>query len=584
MAHMEWTARENDTRLNLSAAYFAAYNWVVSTPRASGHWSPVNADGTTAIPQPASAGLPNPDETPAVRAGQALRGHASGASRNARVETPEVEEEETQPTCEVCGELEDDCSCWTCQGCNRKRSGDDGSCSCCECCDRCCECSCCENCGSYNPDVRSSCQSRNEDCGRCGECCNCEIEEEEDKGPRLKQRLRIEKPSNLLGYTENKLRRPVSVEVEYTSVEDMRGVLKSWASKTGAGLVGDSSIEGRYGTEVNTNPAAGNIFLQRMEELGDIVGDAEFDDSCGMHVHTDASDYSQWDLRKLIMLWSGVESTMYELISRKRWGNTYCAVSSWRYVRALLADATIRTVSEEGDDELIPALSWGERIAQAVYEHHGRRAHSPDGKYHKYNGSRYHGLNIHSYFFRKTIEVRLFESTTKVDTLKNWPLVCANIIDFASRSTERTIMEMLRSEVSGKGLLLSILPDAQRAWVLSTLEARKEARTKYNTQEETEKFIADIDKYRAQLIAGELWREKEKPAKVRERKPAKSTPVDGINSGYIDFAGTPISLETLRAARDQLLAGHYASRQFFTYATETPAADTVATPQVQERA
>jgi hypothetical protein len=332
----------------------------------------------------------------------------------------------------------------------------------------------------------------------------------------------------------------VSVEIEYTDVEAVRSDLERWARKTGAGLVGDSSINGSLGTEVNTNPAAGNIFLRRMEELGDIVQDAEFNDSCGMHVHTDASDYSQWDLRKLIMLWAGVESTMYELISRKRWENSYCAVSSGRYVRALLSDDAIRANLEDEQQELTPALSWGERIAQAVYEYHGRDARTDRGKRHKYNGSRYHGLNIHSYFFRKTIEVRLFESTTNADTLRNWPLVCGNIIDFASRSTERHIMDMLRSEVSGKGLLLSILPDAQRTWVLNTLEARKEARTKYNTQEETEKFIADIDKYRAQLIAGKLWREKEKPV--------------------------------------------YVSRRLFQYDVETPTADAVATPEVQERA
>jgi hypothetical protein len=295
------------------------------------------------------------------------------------------------------------------------------------------------------------------------------------------------------------------------------------------------------------------------------------------------------------MLWAGVESTMYELISRKRWGNTYCAVSSGRYVRALLADDTIRTVPKEGDDtpasELTPALSWGERVAQAVYEYHGRDARTDRGKRHKYNGSRYHGLNIHSYFFRKTIEVRLFESTTNRETLKNWPLVCGNIVDFASRSTERNIMDMLRSEVSGKGLLLSILPDAQRAWVLSTLEARKEARTKYNTQEETEEFIADIDKYRAQLIAGKLWREKEKPVKVRERKPAKETVKPGVISQWQDFStyvGTPaascLTAETLRAMRGQLMGSAEPHRVFFSCDLEAPTADAVATPEVQERA
>ena len=94
-------------------------------------------------------------------------------------------------------------------------------------------------------------------------------------------------------------------------------------------------------------------------------------------------------------------------------------------------------------------------------------------------------------------------------------------------------MDMLRSEVSGKGLLLSILPDTQRAWALETLEKRKAARLSYGTQEDTEKFIENIDKYRAQLISGQLWKEKEKPAKVREKKPAQ--PVTALNTVYFSY-------------------------------------------------
>ena len=552
----------------------------------------------------------SPNPTPARGA---VRGRATGTSRSARavapVETPE--EEESEPTCELCWELGSDCTCWTCQGCHKKRFGDVSRCECCECCERCCECSYCDGCGPYNPDYRGRCRSEIQNCNRCGNCCDCnneeEEEEEEEEGPRVSQRLRIEKPTNLLGYTENKLRRPVSVEVEYTDVEQVRDDLRKWAIKTGAGLVGDSSISGPRGTEVNTNPAAGNIFLQRMDELGEIVKDCDHDNSCGMHVHVDASDYSQWDLRKLIMLWAGVESTMYELIARQRWGNTYCMVSSRRYVRALLSDDTIEVAGDEEEEgqetpekvgkSLNPAHSWGERIAQAVYESHGRDIYDRrgEGKRHKYDHSRYHGLNLHSYFFRKTIEVRLFESTTSVETLKNWPLVCGNIIDFASRSTERTIMDMLRSEVSGKGLLLSILPDAQRVWALETLEKRKAARLSYGTQESTEQFIANIDKYRAQLISGQLWKEKEKSVKVRERKPAKG-PIANEFAGMMqnvtwaardDMVASPLlSVEALRAAHEQLLSAaqpFQGNRVYFSYDIWASPLQGDAIPVLQER-
>jgi hypothetical protein len=113
--------------------------------------------------------------------------------------------------------------------------------------------------------------------------------------------------------------------------------------------------------------------------------------------------------------------------------------------------------------------------------------------------------------------------------------------------------------VSGKGLLLSILPDAQRAWVLATLEKRKAARLSYGTQEDTENFIANIDKYRAQLISGQLWKEKEKPAKVRERKPAKGSIVNEFasmtqNITFDSMMSPALTMATIRIAREQLLS------------------------------
>jgi len=219
---------------------------------------------------------------------------------------PETQPEDEESLCSLCDVIEDDCSCWFCDGCERKRLADSTKCSNCGNCESCCECLYCELCESYYGSDDRWCS----ECDRCGDCCNCESGE--DEGPRHEQEFKIERPSNLLGYSENKLRRPVSVELELSEVSDCAGKLYSWAKKTGAGLVQDGSVEGLCTCEVNANPASGDIFLTRMRELSSIVKNAESNYRCGMHVHIDASDYSQFDLRRLIMLWAGVESTMYE--------------------------------------------------------------------------------------------------------------------------------------------------------------------------------------------------------------------------------------------------------------------------------
>ena len=430
--------------------------------------------------------------------------------------------EDDSPTCEVCKQSEDDCNCWTCKGCDNRKSEDDSSCElcrhcgeCCNCwtcrgcdkaraedaskcnncegCENCCECYYCEGCNSR---VRESCG----DCEMCTDCCSCNGDGR--KGPRVKQHFRIEHPDNLKGYRTNKLRRAVSVELELSEISDP-DTLVTWAENARAGLVEDGSIP-TSGCEINTNPASGDLFLSRIASMIEAIEGCESNDSCGLHVHVGASDYGQYDLRKLIMLWAGVESSMYELIARTRFQNNYCKVSASDYVNALVDNGDNENCTFAGK-----ARTWNERIASVLYESNPRDAKSAC-KREKYDGRRYYGLNIHSFFFRKTIEVRLHEGTTDGEKLKHWPLVCGHIVDYASKATEKQILAMLHSEMSSEDILLAILPPYLREWVSSTLKARREARSKYGSTEETREFLFNVNCARIALITGKAWKENHK--------------------------------------------------------------------------
>lgn len=349
-------------------------------------------------------------------------------------------------------------------------------------------------------------------CERCGDCCSCDSDENR-KGPRVAQRFQIERPLNLKGFRENKLRRPISIELELSSV-GYHEELENWAERARAGLVADGSIP-ESGCEINTNPASGDIFVSRTASMIQALSDSDVDvnNDCGLHVHVDASDYSQYDLRKLILLWTCVESSMYELVSRNRYDNTYCKVSSDAYASAMRANVPFA--------EKTKAHTWNERIGQLLYEKSKARDAKKD-KCEKYSGQRYFGLNIHSFFFRKTIEVRLHESTTNAEILRNWPLVCAHIIEFASVKTETQILELLRSSMSSLEILLSILPTSVREWVSKRIDERRAARGVHN--EAISEFLKGIDHTRATLANSEIWQESRKaPAKhfSLHRAPAK---------------------------------------------------------------
>lgn len=408
--------------------------------------------------------------------------------------------------CDTCSECIDcdDCNCWTCSGCDRRISEDDTPrCERCEDCERCCECAYCESCNHRVESTCSNCERCTGNCceciycegcgentspsGYCGSCercegCGCQCESE---GPRYRQKFKIEKPANLKGYRVNRLKRPISIELELSEVGD-NSELIDWARQSGGGLVEDRSIP-ESGCEINTNPTAGDLFIDAIAKLARALSRANADTNtdCGFHVHVDASDYSQYDLRRLIMLWSIVERAMFDLAGKSRIENTYCKPASGIYVEALnQQNARNSKIFRSG-------------LARSLYE--CTSSSVKECKQDRYNGARYHAMNLHSFFFRKTIEFRLHEAKTDAPTLRNWPLVCAHIVDFALKQTERQLKALVCSSLSSGEVLAMILPNDLNVWVTERLQARYEARQAAGTYDDMESKLASLDRPRQAL-------------------------------------------------------------------------------------
>jgi hypothetical protein len=342
------------------------------------------------------------------------------------------------PNCSECIDC-DDCHCWECEGCGRRRDDDNNRCEHCEHCEQCCTCSRCRACGHTADTVCECCEHCPDccecficqNCGErvrdiCGECecceyCGCQCH---SNAPRHNQHFKIEKPANLTGYKINRLRRPIAIELELSSVGDSSELLR-WARASGAGLVEDGSIP-ESGCEINTNPAAGDYLISAMEALARALSssDADVDHSCGLHVHVDASDYTQYDLRRLIMLWAATERAMFDIAGARRISNTYCHPASEQYIQALTC----------GFDSKI----FRKTLVQSLYNRIPGRT-IPEYKTDRYNRARYYALNLHSFFYRKTIEFRLHEAKTSVSVLRNWPRVCGQIVEFALKHSEREL-------------------------------------------------------------------------------------------------------------------------------------------------
>lgn len=441
--------------------------------------------------------------------------------------------DDCMPTCDCCSELLVDCSCSVCPGCNHKT---ESLCENCEQGDCCCECSYCENCGKATENICSHCNCCERhcdcitcehcgevcndnccgDCGRCCDCCDCE-DSDCHPGPRRVQEFRIEKPTNLKGFQRNRLTRPISVELELASIPEQTALL-AWAKKTGAGLVADGSIPDS-GCEINSNPAVGDLFVDRMQSLANALKDsqASVNSDCGLHVHIDASNYTQFDLRRVMLLWIGIEPAMFKLVSRSRHENTYCQPCANEFI-GILSDQKSR---------------WQHALASGLYN--SISSSVPKQKHNKYEDCRYMALNLHSYNLRKTLEFRLHEARIEDYILVCWPIVCGHIVDFAYRSAERDLLRMIRSRRTSLEILLAILPADLQEWVLTRMRERQDARANANTFQQTRDTLQKMEQARQTLIVRSLWypAKKVNPRKIAWREKQTNLTIAAIAAGSI---------------------------------------------------
>lgn len=161
----------------------------------------------------------------------------------------------------------------------------------------------------------------------------------------------------------------------------------------------DSSIRHRGGVELISpilRGLEGLVEVYRFLEVLGLVKGVEVDESCGFHVHhgVDAKLFTCRHLQALVRVVDAMEDYLYLLIPGERRSNPTC-----RPVEMDL-DAFLDPRVCEGDpEECIAAMKSLWYCSENRYE----ASREADGRYDK---TRYHGLNLHSYWYRSTIEFR----------------------------------------------------------------------------------------------------------------------------------------------------------------------------------
>lgn len=171
-------------------------------------------------------------------------------------------------------------------------------------------------------------------------------------------------------------------------------------------IVYDSSIHAEMRRGITSNHDYKTEFVSPICQYEDIKtiqeivrklrsAGAKVNDSCGIHVHVDASAHNEKTLRNIVNIMAAKEDLLYKTLQVEVERERYCQKADTRFL-------------EEMNRRRPKTMNQFERI---WYD-------GESGRYDHYDDTRYHGLNLHSVFSKGTIEFRLFNSTLHAGEIK----------------------------------------------------------------------------------------------------------------------------------------------------------------------
>ena len=131
---------------------------------------------------------------------------------------------------------------------------------------------------------------------------------------------------------------------------------------------------------------------------------------CGLHVHIDGRDLDFEDIRKLLKLTLNFEAVIYAMLPESRFTGSY-SVPLGKFPHSRIR----KSVKNEED---LKALWYGKERNRVNLKS-------------KFHSSRYYGVNIHSWFFRRSVEFRYHSGTLNPEKILTFIQICQAIVDKA---------------------------------------------------------------------------------------------------------------------------------------------------------
>lgn len=161
--------------------------------------------------------------------------------------------------------------------------------------------------------------------------------------------------------------------------------------------------EGKYSVEV-VSPILTEIDMDLVQTIARSLraGGAKTNDSCGIHIHLDGSNHTVQSIKNFIQIVASKNDLLYKALQIEQARMRFCKKMDDRLVNQIKSKRP-KTMQQIKD------IWYNERNA-------GQHTH--------YHESRYHLLNLHSYFTgNHTVELRGFNSTLHAGKIKAYILL-----------------------------------------------------------------------------------------------------------------------------------------------------------------
>lgn len=193
-------------------------------------------------------------------------------------------------------------------------------------------------------------------------------------------------------------------------------------------IVSDSSIDthgngGSYAVEFVTPP----LNYEDIETLQNIVrklkeAGAKRDNSCGIHVHVDGANHTPASLRRLVNFMTARQDLIYESLEIGARANRWCQKLNQNLLKEMKKD---KNLSKRSMEQIWYSPANDNYTGGIDHQH--------------YNSTRYHGVNLHSFFTKRTVEFRLFNSTLHAGKIKAYIQFCLAVSAWAITSEDKLV-------------------------------------------------------------------------------------------------------------------------------------------------